>query len=151
MKQEKGITLVSLIMYVAVMIIVLAVMSSVITNFYKNNQSLDARVEEILEFNKFNTYFLKEIKLYNNNIDSIKSEDGKTYILFSSGNSFLFDMNKIYYNNLEICDDVKNLDLEYGASYNDKNEKIQDKSIIKVTLNFETFSKTINYKVENIY
>ena len=96
MKQEKGITLVSLIMYVAVMIIVLAVMSSVITNFYKNNQSLDARVEEILEFNKFNTYFLKEIKLYNNNIDSIKSEDGKTYILFSSGNSFLFDMNKIY-------------------------------------------------------
>lgn len=137
MKEEKGITLVSLIIYVIVMVIVLSVMSSVTTKFYSNTESLNASVEEILKFNKFNTYFLKEIKAYDNTIDDVE----QSYIVFSSGNTFLFDSNRIYYNNRVICDNVKDISFEANL----------DKTIITVNLSFEKFSKSIKYKVENIY
>lgn len=151
MKKEKGITLVSLIIYVIVMVIVLAVMSSMISNFYSNIEGLNANVEPIVEFNKFNIYFLKEVKLYNNTVDTINSENDSSYILFTSGNSFMFNSNKIYYNNLEICDNVKSIDFEYGKKNDEDGNEIEDRSVIKVSLSFENFSKTINYKIENIY
>lgn len=151
MKNQKGITLVSLIIYVIVMVIVLAVMSSMIANFYSNTEGINANVEEIVEFNKFNIYFLKEVKLYNNTVDTINSESDSSYILFTSGNSFMFNSNKIYYNNIEICDKVKSINFEYGKKNDEYGNEIEDRSIIKVSLSFENFSKTINYKVENIY
>ena len=62
MKIERGITLVSLIIYILVMIIVIGVMSQIITRFYSNTKEFNADTESVLEFNKFNSYFLKEIK-----------------------------------------------------------------------------------------
>ena len=96
MKSNKGITLVSLVIYVIVMIIVIGVMGAVSSNFYKNTNSMQVDTEEILEFNKFNTYFLKEIKAPKNTVDTIGNEG--EYILFESGNSFSFSNNIIYYN-----------------------------------------------------
>lgn len=146
MKNQKGITLVSLVIYIAVMIIVLAVMSSIITNFYNNTQSMNTSAKEIVEFNKFNIYFLKEVKSYNNSIDTISSDNGNTYILFTSGNSFSMNNKSIYYNNIKLCNKVEDFIIKKG-----KDGDGIDETIINVTLNFETFSKTINYKVENIY
>lgn len=142
MKNQKGITLVSLALYIVVMIIVLGIMSSIITTFYANTEGMNAKVQELVEFNKFNMNFLKEVKLYNNSVDSI-GEDG-TYIVFTSGNSFSFSNNKIYYNNLKIASDVKKVKFE-------KDDSTIDDTKIKVTVEFESFSKTIEYKIENIY
>lgn len=141
MKNQKGITLVSLALYIVVMIIVLGIMSSIITTFYANTEGMNAKVQELVEFNKFNMNFLKEVKLYNNSVDSIGEND--TYIVFTSGNSFSFSNNNIYYNNLKIASDAKNVKFE-------KDEK-DDDTIINVTVEFESFSKTIQYKIENIY
>lgn len=138
MKSDKGITLASLALYIVVMIIVLGIMSSIITTFYANTEGMNAKVQELVEFNKFNMNFLKEVKLYNNSVDSI---DENTYIVFTSGNSFSFSNNKIYYNNLKIANDVKKVKFEKG----------EDDTIINVTVEFESFSKTIKYKIENIY
>lgn len=138
MKSDKGITLASLALYIVVMIIVLGIMSSIITTFYANTEGMNAKVQELVEFNKFNMNFLKEAKLYNNSVDSI---DENTYIVFTSGNSFSFSNNKIYYNNLKIANDVKKVKFEKG----------EDDTIINVTVEFESFSKTIKYKIENIY
>lgn len=151
MKNEKGITLVSLIIYVIVMSIALVIMSYIISNFYSNTEGLNANVEEIIKFNKFNIYFLREVKLYNNSIDTISLENDNKYILFSSGNSFVFNSNKIYYNNIEICDNVKSINFEKGKKQDENGNEIEDESIIKVAIIFENFSKTINYKLENIY
>lgn len=151
MKKQNGITLVSLIIYIAVMIIVLVIMNSVISNFYSNINGLNVNVDEIIEFNKFNIYFLKEVKLYNNSVDTIKTENGSYYVLFSSGNSFTFNSNKIYYNNIEICKNVQDANFEYGKKANEAGTEVEDKTIIKVTLSFENIEKTINYKIENIY
>ena len=58
MKEQKGITLVSLIIYIVVMIIVIAVMGTIVKQFYENTNEVQQDTEDILEFNKFNTYFI---------------------------------------------------------------------------------------------
>ena len=141
MNNEKGITLVSLAIYIAVMIIVLSVMSSIISTFYGNTGGITEKVEELIKFNKFNISFLKEVKAYNNTVEKIETVNGGNYILFNSGNTFLYKNNKIYYNNIELVDGVKNA----------KFIETEDEDIITVTLDFDSFGRTINYKVENIY
>lgn len=152
MKKESGITLSALSIYIIVMIIVMGVISSIINEFYKNTDNIQEDTEQILEFSKFNTYFLKEIKLKGNSVDSIDGE-GK-YILFTSGNSFSFDTdnNKIYYNNIQICKDVQSVDFRFGRTINSNEEiQVEDRSIINVSINFKEFNKSISYKVEEIY
>lgn len=144
MKKENGITLTSLVLYVVVMIIVIGVMSQILNNFYNNTDYLRGNVEEIVEFNKFNNYFLKEIKLYNNKIESAT----ETYILFKSGNSFSVSNNIIYYNNIKICEGVQSVIFDIKQ---DEEDEEGEYTIVNVTLNFENFKKSINYKLENIY
>jgi len=144
MKKEKGITMISLVVYVAVMTVVIGVMSTIITNFYQNTDTVQGNVQEIVEFSKFNNYFLKEVKASNNKVDHVSNDN--TYILFTSGNSFSIANNKIYYNNIKICDEVQSMQISLG-----KNGNGIDKSIVNVTLIFESFNKSISYKIENIY
>ena len=143
MRNQKGITLTSLVIYVIAMIIVLALMSSIINNFYQNSDTIQADTQEIIEFNNFNTYFLKEIKKKENRVDSIQDN---YYILFASGNSFSLENNSIYYNNIEICRDVKEFVVQQGLEGDGK-----DNTVVFVKISFEKFSKSINYKIEEIY
>lgn len=136
MKSQNGITLSSLIIYIIVMIMVIGVMARVSTMFYNNVNKLDNRTIEISKFNNFNTYFVKEIKLPNNGIDKIENN----YILFKSGNSFLYQNQNIYYNDLMIVDNVKNLVFTK-----------ESESVINLNISFEEYSKQIKYKIEEIY
>ena len=150
MNNQKGITIVSLVIYVVAMSIVLIVINSIITTFYNNTESTDQIVQEIIEFNKFNTYFLKEVKTKENKVDQIGQDKQNSYILFSSGNSFMFKVNKIYYNDLEICNNIKSINFECKKNIDENgNERYED--IIKVTVIFENFTETISYRIENIY
>lgn len=144
MKSDRGITLMALVIYVIVMMIVIGVMSAILNNFYNNTNNMQADTEDILEFNNFNTYFLKEIKSAGNSVDSIDNE--KKYILFTSGNSFSFSNGEVYYNDIEICKGIKKFEILQG-----KNGNGLDKDIIYVTLGFKNFTKSINYKIEEIY
>ena len=144
MKNEKGITLVSLVIYIIVMVIVLGVMSIIIDIFYENTNNMQVGVQELVEFNKFNICFLKEIKTYDNAIDRI--DEDNTYILFNSGNSFSINNNVIFYNNVKVCEGVSSFFVAKGYNGDEV-----DETIVNVTVEFENFSKTINYKIENIY
>lgn len=143
MKKEQGITLTALVIYVIVMIIAIGVISTIINQFYKNTNSIEADTKEILEFNKFSTYFLKEVKIKGNKVDTIISDK---YILFETGNSFSLSGNKIYYNNVEICNEVESLTILQG-----KNGDGVNKDIVYITVNFKNFTKSMNYKIEEIY
>ena len=59
----------------------------------------------------------------------------------------IFKDNKIFYNDLEITKNVKNVNFKY---YTDSNNK-QDNTIVTVTVNFENYTKKMNYKIEEIY
>lgn len=137
MKKQNGVTLVSLILYIAIMIIVLGMMTTITTSFYKNTTNLEWDVQQIVEFNKFNIYFLKEIKTNNNAVDKYESNN---YILFKTGNSFSIANNAIYYNSIKICNDVKSMEIT-----------LVNPTVINVKLEFENYSKSMNYKIENIY
>lgn len=141
MKNNKGVTLVSLLLYVCVLIIMLSIMSIITTEFYNNTEDVQEDVQEIIEFNKFNSYFLKEVKTKNNKVDTV----GNNYILFTTGNSFKIDNNIIYFNNVKVCEKVKTMNI----SLHDNGDK--EDNIIEITLEFKHFIKTIRYTLENIY
>ena len=138
MKNNKGVTLVSLLLYVCVMIVVLSVISLITAEFYNNTEDVQENIQDIIEFNKFNSYFLKEVKTKDNKVDTISSN----YILFSTGNSFKIDNNIIYFNNVKVCENVKEMKITISQS---------DNTIIFVNLKFYNFQKSIKYKLENIY
>lgn len=145
MKSQKGITLVSLLVYIIVMIIIIGGLSTISSNFYRNTQALEVDTEDIVEFSNFNEYFIKEIKKANNKIDNI-SEDG-TYIVFTDGNSFMLNNKSIYYNQIEISKNVNSLKFEYDKD--EENNEITD--IIKVSVEYSNYSKQMKYKLEEIY
>ena len=65
MKNENAITLVSLVIYILAMLIIIGIMGKVSIMFYENSNDLDDDVKDIVEYNKFNSYFIKEIKSAN--------------------------------------------------------------------------------------
>ena len=142
MKNRRGITLVSLAIYIIVMTIAIGIMNTIINNFYQNTDTMKGNVAEIVKFNKFNNYFLKEVKSKNNEVDNISND----YILFTSGNAFSISNDVIYYNNIQICDKVESMNITLG-----KNGDGIDKTIINVSISFSNFNKTISYKIEEIY
>ena len=145
MKSEKGITLTVLIVYIVLLIIVIGVLGNVTSSFNNNTKALQEDTEDFIEFNNFNQYFIKEIKTANNKIDKI-SADG-TYILFKTGNAFHYEGNSIYYNNIEISRNVKEIKFSYDK---DQDENIID-NIIVLDIKYNVYSKQMKYKVEEIY
>ena len=138
MKSEKGITLMSIVIYIILLISVIGLMSIILTRFYANTNVAQADTEDLIQFNYFNTYFLKEIKTRNNQVETITGD----YLVFTSGNTFSKANHKIYYNGVEICKGIEDVSWEQDQG---------DKSIINVTLLFENFEKSITYKIEEIY
>ncbi len=62
MKNNKGVTMVSLIMYVIVMIFIVAGLTSITTSFYNNISELDKDSKSAADFAKFNMILLNDLK-----------------------------------------------------------------------------------------
>ena len=110
MKSEKGITLVSIIIYVLAMVIVVAVITVITTYFYRNVDINNEDYEINSQYTKFNSFFLDEINRKNNKIIEVGTINKNTdqeqhYIAFSSGNQYTYiKKNKsIYKNNVKIA------------------------------------------------
>lgn len=127
MKTEKGITLAILAIYVvffSVLISLLAALSSYIYNNigYVNDNSVD-----VSEFNKFNRYFIEDVKTNTQaevkettnsegkNIVQITFEDGDTY-------RYVAEEKSMYKNRQKIAKDIQNFEAEQltNTEYNKK-------------------------------
>lgn len=141
MKNEKGITILSLIIYVGVLFIVVMLVGRITGFFYKNADTIENKNSEA-DFNKLNLYMLEETKKENNRINSLgimqenggaysftkqegengfsaiqfyeeKDEEGTYNVIGKAGNG-------IYYNKIKICSDVDNFvitsELENGKN-----------------------------------
>lgn len=86
MKSEKGVTLASLAIYIVLIFIVLAILATVTSNFQSSIKEINQEGTEIAEINKFNMYFLQEVKKQGNKITSISD----TEITFSTGKTYSF-------------------------------------------------------------
>ena len=68
MKSQKGITLASLAIYIVLIFIVIGMLATVTTNIQQNIKEKNADGEKMAEVNKFNMYFIQEVKRSGNKI-----------------------------------------------------------------------------------
>lgn len=119
MKSNKGITLLSLVVYICVFLIVIAVVANISSFFYKDITTMDAETTSDYEYNKLNLYLLEETKKQGNRIVSIRNGNMDS-VEFSSGIIFIRpeESNKIYLveqgndKKILLCDNVNNVNNE---------------------------------------
>lgn len=118
MKNQKGITLASVTVYVIGLLVIVGVISTITTFFYSNILNAKSNSESMAEMTKFHLHFLRDMKKGDNNIISIAKDN--TYISFTSGNIYTFQNNAIYQNKVKICDNVKNAQFKVEEKNNKK-------------------------------
>lgn len=122
MQKEKGVTLISVTIYIIVMLIIVSVIT-VITSYFYNNVDVNAVSQDInQQYTRFNSYFTEEINKKGNKVIDIQSisttgtegeiesnTNQQNYIVFSSGNQYTYiPANKgIYMNNVKIAQNIK--------------------------------------------
>jgi len=143
MKNEKGITLVALMVYIVTMAMVVLTVTNITRYFYNNVRYTDNTTEYSENYLKFMAYISKEINVNNNTILDITEtsedlEDGneeeiEQYVIFSKTyNQYTFKENAIYKNQEKICENIRscefikekdnqltiNLEMTDGTQYN---------------------------------
>ena len=143
MKEERGITLISLITYVIVLLVVVSVVTMV-TNFLIHNMNeVEQNAKGISEINKFDVVFLKVIKQENISIYKT-AEDGKYIILEDkvSGRDiqYIYQDNKIY----RIENATEKIEVNAGI---EKFEISSQEDQINVLIKVEGYETTKQYKL----
>ena len=86
MKSQKGITLISLTIYIIVMVIVVTVVALISNYMFKNMNSVSEAIDPLTEYIRFNSFFTDEV-----NTTGIKILDCQDdYILFDNNVQYTF-------------------------------------------------------------
>lgn len=139
MRKEGGITLLSLIIYVILMIFVVAAVSNITASFYSNLNQFDNESESAVAYSKFNMYFLNDMKKENVEVE----EANTNYIILSIDNQMIeysVQNKALYRNKVKICDNVQ--DVQITAD--------KDQDTIKVHLKIGDYEKTTTYVIERV-
>ena len=95
---QKGVTLVSIVLYVVALTIVVAIMTTVSTYFFTNIGGVLHTPKYLSEFNKFTMFFVTDTKDYSSaNVTS-------NTIVFEDGPTYKFQDGAIYRNDLKIAE-----------------------------------------------
>lgn len=137
-KNQNGVTLSALIVYIIMMMIIVGTVATITSMFYRNINNFADNSENIAKINKFNMYFLEEVKQEENTIVSINKEGNQ--VTFSSGNSFRFQNKTLYFNSIKICENVQ--DAKFSVSEQNAHKIIE--VYITIGNNME-YSKTTQY------
>lgn len=140
MKSQKGITLISLTVYIIVMIIVVAMVSVISAYFYKNTNSLSNNINPMTEYTKFNTFFSQETNY--SNLKVLANEE--SYIVFDNGVQYTYipENKGIYRNKVKICNDVNKCSFE--------NKIKNGKNVVTVSIKIGTAEeRTVDYTLRN--
>lgn len=139
MKNNKGITLTSLVIYITLIFVIIGIVMRITTHF-RNSMVDVADTTFQTEFNKINMYLLEESKKTNNEI--IEIIDG-TQISFTNGNKYTYNSTdkNIYLNNtIKICENVESCLFEEKIAQNGKR-------VIVFTIEIEDTIKTTEYVI----
>lgn len=135
-KNNKGITLVALTIYIVVFVLVLGVMTTISTSFFSNLGGAVDTPKYTSEFNKFAMFFVTDAKNYS------KANVTDTTIQFENGPTYKYENNNIYRNDNIIAENIINCKFtakEYNVDSTVKNiinasmqiGKTQEKSIVR--------------------
>ena len=147
LKSNKGITLISLAMYLILMLAVIGVIAGFKANIDATLDSMGEYTSLVPEFDKMHMYMLDEVNIDNNKVLK-RSSDGR-YIEFSSGNKYMFSEDKIYKNSVRIFSDIKNCTFEIGKENNNDvlyvNLELGDKDTVSKRLKYVMKSQDVDW------
>lgn len=157
MKSQKGITMASLGVYIVVSIIVVATLATIMANYKNSIKTMDNDAEYSSEYNKFNLYFLEEVKKPENSsmerANSIETIDNDyNLIKFKTGNEFIYKieeeilyLNKSTGEKIKLIKNVKKCTFEFSEIDPEANGK----NVIRVDIQIgETTPKEYNYVLD---
>lgn len=139
MKSEKGITLTTLVVYIAVFVIVIGIVTTISSHFYRNMGQIKEAPQYITEFNKFSMFFVADVKK-NTKITSISS----SAVEFGDGTKYSYKDNAIYRNDQKIAKYIK----QFSFTSSDYTENDFTKKIINVTTEIGKNNETIIRNVD---
>ena len=103
MKSEQGVTLTSLVIYIAVATVLISTMAVMSSHFFANIQLVKNQSDYVVEYNKFNMFFIQDVKNNKNvtvNNNTIEFADGTRY-------DFNSDQKAIYRNGKAIAKNIQ--------------------------------------------
>ena len=111
MKNEKGITTTSIVIYVIVVSVILATLSTISLYFQKQIKNQEFSEDGSKNFTSFISYFVEDIQGGNGIADENDRNTELTQIMFKDGTIYIYspENKKIYKNNIEIAKNVNKL------------------------------------------
>lgn len=142
LKSNKGVTLLSLITYIIVLLIVVSIMGTISTFFYNNLSIINNSAQYYAEFDKFNAFFVKDVK--NNNHVNIDNENN--LIIFIDGTTYKYNPEDkgIYRGEVKIATNIDS----FKASKKIVTVNNVDKEIISISILIDNSIKTIDYTLK---
>lgn len=140
MKSEQGVTLTSLVIYIAVATVLISSMALMSSHFFANIQLVKNQSDYVVEYNKFNMFFIQDVKA--NKVASIMG----TTIVFEDGTKYEYKNDSIYRNNKKIAKNIRKASFE-PATYTVNNVT---KNLIKVNLNIGVEKKSYQKQIEYV-
>lgn len=131
MKSEKGVTLISLLTYVAILLTVMVIIGRVTGVFQKKLDNIDAENNASNDYTLLNYTILSEVKKdkATAEIGRMDGGNGKNYtfspnensssgtaIKFGDGNILCYIGERIYFNKVKIADEVSEFTIAYNKS-----------------------------------
>ena len=140
MKSEQGVTLTSLVIYIAVATVLISTMAVMSSHFFANIQLVKNQSDYVVEYNKFNMFFIQDVKA--NKAASIIA----TTIVFEDGTKYEYKDESIYRNDKKIAKNIRTASFE-PATYTVNNVT---KNLIKVNLNIGAEKKSYQKQIEYV-
>lgn len=161
MRSEKGVTLISLLTYIALLLTIMVVIGRITGFFTKGLDNVDEGTRASADFSKINYCFLKETKKTQekSNITATiadmrqsslgygfpesteptdKDKEGTAIKFIESGNVIAYADEAIYYNKIQVCDKVKKFKIEYKA---------EEKAIeVEMNIDGKDFEQTYTFR-----
>lgn len=150
MKSQKGITMISLIIYVASFLVIAGIIGAITTYFYNNIEIMDKNSGSSAEYNKLNVYLLKQVKTkgvavekYGNQVE----KDSKTETEINEA----IEANGIDIDEDGIKDDISYITFNLPNGTKNSFTKVDDKlyfNKIKLCENINEFKIKVNQDIQ---
>lgn len=140
LKNNKGVTVTGLVVYMMLLTIVSFIIVAISTNFYSNVKEISESPAYMSEFNKFIMFFVVDVKS-NSNISSINSSS----VTFEDGTKYSLSNGNMYRNNQLIAKNLSEFSFLSEYLIKDGFTKTIINVKAKITNEYDTIYKDIDF------
>ena len=145
MKSEKGITLIILTIYIIIFSIVIILLANLSSYIYSNLKNINDRSVDVSEINKFNMYFIEDVKTNSQAEIRTLTDSNTMQIVFQDGDIYSYVINEksIYKNEQKIARNIE--------AFNAEGYIIDAKKYIQVSIEIGTDDETNYTKASKLH